>query len=318
MKIFYPASLLALSALAACSDDFFSQTVDIDPPAYDKQLVVHEFVADTDISLRVELTRNFGILEDVPSEAWPVPGAVVRWYDNGELALTLTPLPDSPFVYTAALPQALQAGHTYELRAEHADYPAIRAVQTLPAAPAVDSVVFRATAGIDDDGEELQSVDVYLRDPGGQVDYYELRVAAWQLVIEYETDPFGNWILDSLGLPIADTIGFDYRALDPDQAEDPNAREGIGEGLFVSDRHFDGQPYKFAFRMHKEFDPLGPPRYRVTVRAVTEAYYQYALSRRRAERADDNPLAEPVTVFDNIEGGIGLFGLFAQRVYEIE
>ncbi len=60
--------ILCISSLALVScEDFFSQTVEIDPPPYEKQLSFHLNLTDQDTSIRVLLTRNFGILEAVPN-----------------------------------------------------------------------------------------------------------------------------------------------------------------------------------------------------------------------------------------------------------
>lgn len=313
---FFGLVVLAL-LLASCSSDFFEQTVEIDPPAYEKQLVLHEFIADTDGSLRVELTRNFGILEDVPVAAYRVGGATLRWYDNGQAVTTLSPLPDSPWIYMG-LPGAFQTGHTYEIRAEHPDFPSLRAAQTLPPAALVDSVVFRQNGGINSNGDELQAFDVYLRDHPGRADYYEIQLLSTQYQFTYQFDDNGNLLFDSLGYPvIADTIGFYSNTVYPDEPEDPNVEYGDGNGLFIADATFEGQRYKFSFRTSGSFSGFPGQGYYVIVRAVTSEYYQYALSRYRKDEAEDNPLAEPVAVFGNIENGLGMFGLFSQQEFRV-
>ena len=314
----YLIILLSALSLTSCSEDFFSQTVDVDPPAYDKQIVVHEFIGDDDDSLRIEVKRNFGILENPSPNDYNVLFATVQWYDNGQLAATLQPRFEEGWAYVAAT-GGLQAGHTYELRAEHADFPAIRAVQVMPAKPEVDSVSWRRNAGIDSEGVALMAFDVYLRDRPGEKNFYEIRVAAAQYYFEYEFDDNGLPVLDSLGQPvILDTLEYYAYFLNPSSAEDPNAEEGIGRGLLITDQLFDGQRYKFSFRGQKIYGDNGTQQFRLMVRSVTEEYYLYSLSRERQQRAEGNPLAEPVTVYDNIENGIGAFALFAERVYEIE
>ena len=86
----YTAMLLILSG---CSEEFFNQTAEIDPPFYKRQLVLHQLVSDADSFLRVELTRNFGILETVKESNWYVLGAEIEWWVDGQKIRTLEPYP---------------------------------------------------------------------------------------------------------------------------------------------------------------------------------------------------------------------------------
>ncbi|MEO6760529.1 MAG: hypothetical protein ABIO24_13805, partial [Saprospiraceae bacterium] len=63
MRSYLFLSFIAIS-LASCSDDFFDQTIEIDPPPYSKQLVAHALASNRDSSFSLPLSRNFGILED--------------------------------------------------------------------------------------------------------------------------------------------------------------------------------------------------------------------------------------------------------------
>ena len=61
--------LLFFSALVFAScEDAFSTTVNVDPPEYEPQLVFHLLPTDQDSTLRLVLTRNFGLLEVVRNE----------------------------------------------------------------------------------------------------------------------------------------------------------------------------------------------------------------------------------------------------------
>ncbi len=300
--------LLAISAgFASCSEDFFSQTLDIEPPEYEKQFVMHAFGTNRDSAFRISLTQNFGILENVPDSAWAIPGATVEVLEEGQLKTTLSISPDNRELYEAlVLPGFFQPGKTYELRASHPDLPTVTSRQTMPRPVPVDSVRFRSIAGINGDGDKLSSFDVYLKDEAGVENYYEVRVAVFYPIIEF--------YYDSLGNPVIDTVGYQDFTLDAVDSDDPNAQLTYGGGIAISDRFFDGQSYKFAARVYE----TSGYTYRVYVLAITKEFYLWSISAERKYNAEDNPLAEPVTTYTNLDTGIGAFGLAHEQTFDVE
>lgn len=300
--------LLFISAVfASCSGDFFSQTLTIDPPEYDKQLVLHSFGSNRDTTFRVQLTQNFGILENVPDSAWAVSGATLELYEGGQKTATLTAAAGNNKLYeTLVMPGFFEPGKTYELRATHPDFPTVTSRQTMPKAVAVDSVRFREKAGLDPDGSKLSAVDVFLQDQAGVENFYEIRVAIFFPKLEYIQDSLGNLIID--------TVGYEVYPVSIVDSDDPNAVITYGEGIAVSDRFFDGQSYKFVAKIYESYGY----NYQVSVRAITEEYYLWSISAERKYNAEDNPLAEPVTTYTNLDTGIGVFGLLHEQLFEVE
>lgn len=293
--------------LASCSGDFFSQTLEVDPPEYEKQFVLHGFGSNLDSTFRISLTQNYGILENVPDSAWAIPDATVEIYEAGQKKATLAMMADNPEQYAVTvLPGFFQPGETYELRASHPGFPVVTCRQTMPKPVAVDSVRFRQKAGIDPDGIKLSAIDVFLEDEPGVENFYEIKLAyAWP-VLEFSHDSLGNLIADTIGYEI-----YNVTLLDSD---DPNAVPSYGDGIAVSDQFFDGLSYKFVAKMYESYSN----NYKVYVRAITEEYYLWSVSAKRKYDADDNPLAEPVTTYTNLDAGIGAFGLAHEQVFDIK
>jgi hypothetical protein len=52
----------------------------------------------------------------------------------------------------------------------------------------------------------------------------------------------------------------------------------------------------------------------VELRTITEEYYKYHSSLARQIIVRDDPFAEPVTIFNNIEGGYGNFSGFSPNI----
>lgn len=296
--------LFALCSLALTScEDFFSQTVEIDPPPYEKQICFHLFLSDRDSSVNMLLTRNYGILETVPNyEDYFLDGGSAELYKDGQKWLTLAPLnQDSTFVLTATLPEPFQAGSNYEIKCTHPDFPTVNAVQAMPADFVVDSVRLKRNSSTGQYGDQLDQVEVMLRDQPGVKNFYEVIISRPYYDVVYNET---TGMLDTIAVHQSPIYAEDYL--------DPNVYFGVKAGGLISDQFFDGQSYKFQARIYSSgsTDPVT-----VQVRNVTEDYYKWSRSYQLKNDDDGNPLVEPVAVFNNLTGGIGIFSLCKEKVY---
>lgn len=302
--------LIISAGFASCSEDFFSQTLDIEQPDYEKQFVLHGFGGNLDTRFRVALSQNYGILETVPDSGWAVPGALVELYEDGQKVATLTPdvspSGDTELYGAPIAPGFFQAGRMYEIRASHPDFPSLTSRQIMPQPVAVDSVRYREDGGIDSDGTKVSAIDVFLKDAPGRADFYEIRIVTRYPQLSYTTLPDGTVIVD--------TLSFDEYAQYPNGADDPNAQFTYGGGIAVTDQFFDGQSYKFGVKI----DRFGNTEFTVYVRAITEEFYLWGVSAQRKYDTEEFPFAEPVTTYSNLENGIGVFGLYHEQVFLIE
>jgi Domain of unknown function (DUF4249) len=291
--------------LQACSEDFFSQTVNIDPPPYDKQLSFHLNLTTEDSILKLVMTRNYGILEDVNRfEDWFVTGATVDIYENGQKWCTFGPANvDSGYQMTAVLPSDFVPGSTYEIRATHPDFPATRAVQIMPEPLNIDSVSIKYDAVPGEFGDRLNLLEVSIRDQPGVKNYYEVTLFGKSLVVLY--NPNGQ----------LDTVGLQRYSLYVEGYNDPNVVEGFDGGGLLSDQFFDGQTYKFQARFYASSYYLADSTINVRVRSVTEDYFKWSRSYQAYYDSEGNPLVEPISVFHNLENGLGIFSLAQEKNY---
>ncbi|MEO6036855.1 MAG: DUF4249 domain-containing protein [Saprospiraceae bacterium] len=298
--------IIITAFLASCSEDFFDQTIDIDPPAYDKQLVTHALVSNRDSSLSLPLTRNFGILDQVPDSAWAVKNALVEIYEEGQLKL-IVPSSGSQWYSIFLLPGFFQPGKSYELRASHPDFSTVSARQVMPGPFQIDSTAYRENAGLSSEGDELSAIDVYLQDQAGVKNYYVIAADGLYPSLSPKFDTLGFFI----GY---DTLGYSVTDIQAESPEDPNVRKAVGNAFAVTDQAFDGQAYKFTFRTYRGY---GYTNFRAHVWSVTEDYYRYAVSAQRKYDSEEVPLVEPVTVYHNLENGIGIFGLGWEELRQV-
>lgn len=296
--IIFSAFILLLSS---CSEDFFNQTVDIDPPVYDKQLVTHVKAGTNDSLMVLSVTRNFGVLETVAQDAWGVPGALVELWEGDQKLSTLVPSLATNYFYFTPLTQGFfQPGHTYSLKISHPDYDTVTAVQTMPAQPMVDSVTFDLEGGLNPFGEELSDFNIYLQDPPGEKNFYEVLLVGEYEYVDSIYDEMGNFVR-------IDTLVY-TSVFQPEGSDDPNVQPGFNETLVISDQFFDGKPYKLNARIYR-YDG-NPTRYAVYVRTLTEDYFLYSITALRKYDSEGIPFVEPVSVHGNLNNGIGIFGLY--------
>ena len=298
--------ILTLSSLGLVScEDFFSQTVEIDPPPYTKQLSFHLNLTENDTSVRILLTRNFGILETVPDQSdFYVKGGKAELYQDGQKWLTLNPLnADSTFVLVGKLPQTLRPGSTYEIRAEHPDFPKTSAVQVMPGDFVVDSARVRRNIGSGQFGEKFDLIEVYLQDPPGIRNYYEVVISDFYLNLVYNPNT-----------GTVDTLGYAEYPIYVDDYTDPNVSFGFRSGGLISDQFFAGQAYKFQARVSSG----SASTFTVRVRNITEDYYRWSRSYQSKYDTEDNPLVEPISVFNNLVDGLGIFSVAREKVFIVQ
>lgn len=307
--------------LNSCTD-FFSQTLETEPPEYNKNLVFHTLLSDQDSVVRVVLSRNYGIFDNVQGDkTWFVRGAKAEWWVNGAKAGDLIPLrntsgEDSTFVYEFWLPQKIQKGQTCEIRISHPDFEPVRAVQTMPSK--LQSLgpprLVKNVQSISLTGEKINEVSVTLEDVLGEKNYYEFAI--------FNTRKYRIGILDSTtGQVTFDTLEYTQSYSFEDNSNDPSLRRGVGNSALLSDQFFDGQTYAFKGRfVDGNYGNIADSSgvYTFMVRQCTEEYYRWSRSYFQQYNVQGNPFAEPVSVFNNLENGLGIFGLFSERRYELQ
>ncbi|MDX1910747.1 MAG: DUF4249 domain-containing protein [Saprospiraceae bacterium] len=292
--------LIGLAVLMSSCEDFFSQTVEIDPPPYEKQMALHLNLTNQDSSVIMFISRNYGILETVPNQYdYYVTNALASIYKDGQLWLQLA---DSTFTLVGAVPAPLQAGSTYELRVSHPDYPAVSATQVMPGDFTVDSARIKRNAATGQFGDEYDLVEVFMKDAPGERNFYEFALVSINYNVYYNP---------TTGM--TDTFGVYEYPYYVEEYSDPNVQYGVRSGGLLSDQFFDGQSYKFQAKVYSSPNTV----YRVFVRHVSEDYFNWSRSYESKINADDNPLVEPVSIFSNISGGLGIFSLRNEKVFTV-
>ncbi len=277
------SAALTVLLTAACTEDRFTQTVDINLPEHESRPTLSLDIVGGDTLIWPRIGLSVGILEDDP----PSLPANLQLFRDGELLFDLETstggFSDSGF----NLPAPIPAGPAdYEVVVNVAGFGSARAGQRMPAAPTVELIRYEREGAIDIDGFRVSEAVVRINDPADTENYYAFRIVDPQTSCSPDTcfaiyrESYSRYI----------------------SSPDPLLRQGGYHGAVVSDRSFNGESYD----MRLQFDIYGDEK-ALEVWSITEDGFRYIVSLETYYNADGNPFAEPVNVHDNIEEGYGIF-----------
>ncbi|MCD6347222.1 MAG: DUF4249 domain-containing protein [Bacteroidales bacterium] len=151
-------------------------------------------------------------------------------------------------------------------------------------------------------GELSGSFDILFSDPAGVDNYYSLSVFYLDTVYESE-DP--------------DLFSLEQRriAISSDDSSVENGSDYTIR-LFMRDQLFDGQAYKVKLSFD-DWLAWGGKVYYVELTSLQRAGYFYRKSIEDYNKATDDPFAEPVKIFCNIENGYGIFMAFSTDIASV-
>ena len=311
--------------------------VEIDVPRNPSQLTVNALF-NPDSVWRVELTENRYILDNAPFAA--VPDAEVRITQQGQPVASLRYQGGNYFgnsIYVAEDSRP-RAGEAYTLEVTHSTLGNLMATSQVPVPPTaiisavLDTLDVREGAGLDSENIAY-AVTIRLDDPPEE-NFYSVTAQVNYLGLTGPTATnFTFYLRSSVQSMISDDPIVD------------NPFDRYRDELLFNDVSFNGKPYEL-----KVYVPFGESRltslifYKFTVlegdtirgpegllqpgdvvgnslsvvlRTTTEEYYNYHYTRDLQASVESNPFAQPVQVFDNIEGGLGVFAGYSQTEKEV-
>jgi hypothetical protein len=293
-----PALLLLALLFTRCTEDRFSQVVEIDLPEHEPLLAVAAEFSNLDTSHTVVVTRTWGTLQKPPEPR--VSNATVRMYRDGNLiGEFVQDTFSSNFYRQAALPVWQPDGAVYRLEVSAPGYKTVAAGQKiLPAIPILKAT-FDAGGAVTPDGDKGDEYTLEWNDPAGEENYYAVRAFTESFYTDLDGDTI--WYSNSIYL----------------ESFDPLYEGGAFGELLVSDASFNGR--KATLRAW-EYERLFPQRTRLIFHLVhlPKDKYLQARSLTQYQNNEGNPFTEPVTIHSNIENGVGLFSMETVSKYLIE
>jgi len=304
----YIIGILMLGTFVSC-EDFFYTSVKVEPPPYKKSIVVNMYITDNDSVLRASVSRNIGALEAVDKmDLLLYDATVVVKDETGEVLGvmdTITPEQGSVVNYSLVLDSAFGGnGKCFTLEITHPDFGRATATQIMPQKPLISHPVYKLNGGVDINGDPFNQVSFILHDQAGEENFYQIKLL-------YKNKQEGY------------TCPIDIDTDDP-----VYARSYDYTALLLQDKTFEGVDFPVKLKAYYPDYDKGeengdiinqagdiPGQIFVEIKGITKDYYLYARSLQRAENAEEFGLfREPVPVYNNIENGLGIFGLCAERV----
>ena len=107
-----------------------------------------------------------------------------------------------------------------------------------------------------------------------------------------------------------------YYEITPEYPEEQGYVEHIQQGVMVDLSNIsDPSSLHFTFRDYTidQYEQLG--NLYIEARVVSDSYYRYFVSLKRQLTARQDPFAQPIQVFTNVESGLGCFSAFQSSTY---
>lgn len=330
---YFPILLLLL----ACET-----TVEVDIPRYPAQLTVNSLFYPDSV-WRIELTENRYILDTARFAA--VPDADVRILQNGQVVAELDYQGDSDFfrngIYTSTNDRP-QVGAAYTLAVSHPALGDLTANSYVPVpqtpilSAVLDTLDVRQGSSSQESDEVSYALTIRLDDPPEE-NFYSLSVIFYyDVFLGVDADQDGNFL--ELGIEEEEGRG----DIQSDNPVVDNVFDSYRSELLFKDISFNGQEYELKtylrFRkgsiltsffneafvleenaydsqgnlIRRPGDTAGLLTLYAVLRTTTEEYYNYNFTSDLQASVENNPFAQPVQVFDNIENGLGIFAGFSQ------
>lgn len=90
--------------------------------------------------------------------------------------------------------------------------------------------------------------------------------------------------------------------------------QNIDGTILLEDKIIAGEDFNLKFRVPIYIFTEQIKEYRIYLNSISKEYYLYLVTRSAQEETEDNPFAEPVQVFNNINNGCGICGSYSSDV----
>lgn len=301
------AFLLFLPGLMACEGTFDQiKTIEIDagPP----QLVVlsnfeNIYSPKVRLSLSGDRPGNYG---GSPSTYPKAPPATIEVFEDGKSLGFMQANDNSIFSFPSPyvpLPQK-----TYRLLVKAEGFETVSAEDRIPEPVSIKAEFTGNYKVFKRWGSEVEAAEIKLtlQDPPGRSNYYGLIIHALREDITGENTTNFNHYTFSNDLLFEDGGGF---SLDPDFN---NHRQLSNRKNLFTDKTFEGQKREILVYVDTKYArEYNHPYIYFKLQNISEDSYKYQVTRQKARENDENPFVQPILIYNNIKGGLGIFSTFS-------
>jgi biopolymer transport protein ExbD len=267
-----------------------------------KYQIVMNCIMSEDSLFTVSVTRSKKLYVDDNANI-NITNATVSIYENGVFVEDLKHIYDDVYQSPTFKPTN---GKEYKVVIKANGYTNAEATETLIKQASISNVVYQENALIKQT-DTLSKISFDIADPIGVKNYYELQVL---YIFKYE-DP--NSPTDSTRTVQPISVLIQDQELKENFTPDIDGNTDYStDNLQFSDKYIDGKNYKVnaflypIFTYHLKLDS-----FIVNVKSVSKSYYDYKQSVLQ-QLYSDGPFSEPVRVYTNVKGGVGILGSYSQ------
>ena len=307
--------LALLIVLSSCE-----QVIKPDLPEHTPRLVLNAFFTADGI-WTAHVDRSSGILDSRPLHERSVADATVELL-AGDRVIEEMRFLEAARVY-AFEDSTLEVGETYSLQVSAPGFATIRATDTIPKPVPTSILSYRTDTSVRSESETSGefSIELEIQDPPGEANYYQISV--------YQVSTGrGAWRYEEI-LSTKDPSIIADNGVDESPVE-----EGAfsGEAPYFKDTLFDGRTHEIELTYDGVLilregiaqeevaeDGQEPAKQKTYLQVlyISAAYYEYLKTARLHDSTRDNPFAEPLSVYSNVENGYGICAGYSSQTFEL-
>ncbi len=299
--------LIFLILFASCEIE-----VPLDKDKIQKHAVVNGLFT-TDSLFKISVTESRDIFND-KMDFDKYIDATVDLYGDGQLIETLTYLDSGLYTTTG---HKAKPGKRYQVKVQ-SKYGTSTATSTIPTLVVPDTLRYTINAGFLQTGQAYDIVNIDLKDPGGEENFYAIYIQYRILDSVWKINE--NW-----ELPITRFEGYySIYSYDPAIQIDLESEESLfDKNLVVSDKLIDGKAHSLEINITSFSQMAQNIRHLVHVNfhSVSKEYYQYMKKRiqynKQSGSAAWEDFSEPVQVYTNVNNGYGIFAGYVPYRYTL-
>jgi hypothetical protein len=270
--------------------------VDVDVPIESAKITLNSvFIQDSTWKLQLMLNRH--ILDETDFKA--VDDAQVIILDSGFPIDTLANHGNGLYAGDARA----VAGRTYEAKVNSPAYGSVSGKSYVPMPVEIRNVSIVKSEG---PRPETIKIDITyeMTDRPDEVNYYQLVLFSER---KYQDRVTGEEKTTTFTVP-----------LESKDLKIANAISRPNEGLFFKDDLFDGESISINLESVYFRNENDTTKLMLYLRTLSAEYYHYQVTSHLQERTSNDPFAQPVSVYNNIENGFGIFGGMSSSVFIYE
>ena len=305
-----------LIVLSSCE-----QVIEPDLPEHSPRLVLHAFFTADGI-WTAYVGRSAGILESRPLHERSVADASVELL-AGDRVIEEMKFLDAARGYVFE-DSTLEAGETYSLQVSAPKFATIKATDAIPRPVPTSILSYRTNTSVRSESEIRGefAIKLEIQDPPGEANYYQ--ISMYQVFTGRGASRYEGILSTKDPSIIADN------SVDESPLEEQSFS---GEAPYFKDTLFDGRTHEIELTydgvliLREDIDlreeiaedgqePAKQKTY-LQVLYISAAYYEYLKTARLHDYTRENPFAEPLSVYSNVENGYGIFAGYSSQIFEL-